>query len=40
MSTFRRYCRIDLERTGAVVLHRPAEIIALAVAEFAEAVAA
>ena len=37
LSVFRRYCRIELERTGAVVLHRPAEIIALAVAEFAAA---
>lgn len=40
LSVFRRYCRIELERTGAVVLRRPAEIISLAVGEFTGAVAA
>ncbi len=40
LRVFRRYCRVELERTGSVVLHQPAEIIRLAVAEFGEAVAA
>ena len=39
-SALRRYCRVGLERTGAVVLYQPAELISLAVAEFGEAVAA
>ena len=40
LSVFRKYCRVQLHRTGTVVLHRPTVIIALAVTEFTEAVAA
>ncbi len=40
LSVSRRYCRVELERTGAVVLHRPAELISLLVAEFTHEVAA
>ena len=37
LSVHRRYCRVGLERTGAVVLHPPAVLIALVVSEFAAA---
>lgn len=40
LSVHRRYCRLQLHRTGAVVLHRPADLIALAVTEFLEEAAA
>ena len=40
LSVHRRYCRIALERTGEVVVHLPASIIPLVVAEFAAAEAA
>ena len=33
LSVSRNYCRVALHRTGAVVLHRPAELIALRAAE-------
>ena len=35
LSVHRRYCRVHLERTGSVVLSRPAELISLAVKGFA-----
>lgn len=40
LSVFRRYCRVRLQLTGEPELYQPAELIALAVAEFGEAVAA
>ena len=40
LSVFRNHCRVALYRTGAVVLHRPADLIALAVSEFMEELAA
>ena len=37
LSVHRRYCRVVLERTGAVLLCQPAVLIALAVSAFAAA---
>ena len=37
---FRKYCRVQLHRTGAVVLHTPEHLVALAVSEFMEELAA
>ena len=40
LSVFRKYCRVQLHRTGAVSLHTPQDLTALAVSEFMEDIAA
>ncbi len=40
LSVHRRYCRLQLHRTGGVVLCRPVDLISLAVSEFMEEEAA